>query len=346
MNMKEPSPYHPYSAADFERYYRGTMSPGERHALEKAALEDPFLADALEGYAFTATPADDLAAIRQALQGKEQKRRVLPFPLARIAALFVLVIGAAALVLYLNRQPAAGLAQDATPSKAAAPASPAVPSAPPFKQLTDSVSPADQATKGPGRTNTLSPSAVIVPPASPATARARLPEATNGNKSGSFYYNQRADSAAGITLRSAEASSQADAAAKAPVMKQNGDTIFVEVVLTPLKDSQDIVITQMKARARAERRQEEGFKMLEPEEGWGVYNEYVSQRLKEVKNTREKPQHGDVVLGFEVNAYGEPVNIRVVEAGCEACIDRAIRMLKEGPKWKQQQKSGQIRIHF
>lgn len=34
---------------DIQRYLRGEMSPAEQHALEKAALSDPFLAEALEG---------------------------------------------------------------------------------------------------------------------------------------------------------------------------------------------------------------------------------------------------------------------------------------------------------
>jgi TonB family protein len=36
-------------ANDIKRYLGGEMSPAERHALEKSALSDPFLADALEG---------------------------------------------------------------------------------------------------------------------------------------------------------------------------------------------------------------------------------------------------------------------------------------------------------
>ena len=46
-----------YTAADFERYYTGVMPVNEMHELERAALEDPFLADALEGY--TCTPSFD-----------------------------------------------------------------------------------------------------------------------------------------------------------------------------------------------------------------------------------------------------------------------------------------------
>lgn len=38
-----------YSAADIQRYLEGKLLPAEMHELEKAALEDPFLADAIEG---------------------------------------------------------------------------------------------------------------------------------------------------------------------------------------------------------------------------------------------------------------------------------------------------------
>lgn len=38
-----------YSAADIQRYVQGKLSAREMHAMEKAALDDPFLADAIEG---------------------------------------------------------------------------------------------------------------------------------------------------------------------------------------------------------------------------------------------------------------------------------------------------------
>jgi hypothetical protein len=38
-----------YSATDIEKYLKGELSPREMHDLENAALEDPFLADALDG---------------------------------------------------------------------------------------------------------------------------------------------------------------------------------------------------------------------------------------------------------------------------------------------------------
>jgi hypothetical protein len=39
-----------YTAVDINKYLTGKMSAAEMHAFEKATLEDPFLAEALEGY--------------------------------------------------------------------------------------------------------------------------------------------------------------------------------------------------------------------------------------------------------------------------------------------------------
>jgi hypothetical protein len=40
-----------YTAADIQQYLEGKLSPTQMHAMEKAALDDEFLADAIEGYA-------------------------------------------------------------------------------------------------------------------------------------------------------------------------------------------------------------------------------------------------------------------------------------------------------
>ena len=40
-----------FTADDIEKYHKGVLSAKEMHDLEKAAMDDPFLADALEGYA-------------------------------------------------------------------------------------------------------------------------------------------------------------------------------------------------------------------------------------------------------------------------------------------------------
>src|SRR5687768_14460319 len=90
-----------YTAEDFERYYSGGMTPAERHRLEKAALDDPFLADALEGYAQTPAPATDAVWLRGELENRMGSSRVVPIKnsgrpsLWRVAVLLVLTGGTA-----------------------------------------------------------------------------------------------------------------------------------------------------------------------------------------------------------------------------------------------------------
>lgn len=98
--MKQADHNQSFTAADIQRYHAGDMSMQERHALEKAALDDPFLADALEGYQHTSTPQIDLAYLEQQLSEKTtpKRKRVIPLffsqPWMRAAALFLLIAGA------------------------------------------------------------------------------------------------------------------------------------------------------------------------------------------------------------------------------------------------------------
>lgn len=70
-----------YSAADIRRYLNGKMNRDEMYALEKQAAEDPFLADAIEGYTgITLEAAEtDLALIREQLGNSgKQEAKVVP----------------------------------------------------------------------------------------------------------------------------------------------------------------------------------------------------------------------------------------------------------------------------
>ncbi len=97
-----------FTALDIEKYHRGLLSPQQRHAMEKAALDDPFLADALEGYAVEGVNATaDISELKKRLAEKVDGTRVIPvkkggsgsFPWLRAAAA-VVIIGGAALLAY------------------------------------------------------------------------------------------------------------------------------------------------------------------------------------------------------------------------------------------------------
>lgn len=88
---------------DIEKYRKGEFTPAQMHALEKKALSDPFLADALEGVE-SISPQDfsiDLFEISQRLASKREK--VVWFTPFRIAAGLVLLISSFFLIYNFNQ---------------------------------------------------------------------------------------------------------------------------------------------------------------------------------------------------------------------------------------------------
>ena len=85
--MSEKNQHRQYSAVDIQSYLKGEMSKEEMHQIETAALEDPFLADAIEGYqtALAQGSEDSLTAGINKLNEEFSKRvnppaRVVPMP--------------------------------------------------------------------------------------------------------------------------------------------------------------------------------------------------------------------------------------------------------------------------
>jgi hypothetical protein len=73
-----------YSALDIAKYHKGLLSPQEMHELEKAALDDPFLADALEGYGISSANATkDISDLQKKLEERISRSRVIPIAAAR-----------------------------------------------------------------------------------------------------------------------------------------------------------------------------------------------------------------------------------------------------------------------
>lgn len=89
---------------DIARYHAGKMTAAERHALEKKALSDPFLADALEGaeQISSADFAKDIEALDSRIKGAKPV-----FTPLRIAAGIALLIATGWIGLYLmdNNEP-------------------------------------------------------------------------------------------------------------------------------------------------------------------------------------------------------------------------------------------------
>jgi hypothetical protein len=93
-----------YTFEDIKRYRQGLMSKEEMHAFEKASMEDPFLADALEGYmeADMALAEEHLGNIAEKINdAADQKEKAVvvtmpkkSFAMWRVAAMIIVIAGA------------------------------------------------------------------------------------------------------------------------------------------------------------------------------------------------------------------------------------------------------------
>lgn len=103
--MDSKRPYQKkYTLSDIEQYLKGALSPAQMHEMERAALQDPFLADALEGYTeqpFEVSSAH-LADIHAQLNGEQDERKPIVVPMRRktwiwqsVAAVCILLAGTA-----------------------------------------------------------------------------------------------------------------------------------------------------------------------------------------------------------------------------------------------------------
>jgi hypothetical protein len=87
-----------YSAEDIRRYWNNQMSAAEMHALEKAAMDDPFLADALEGFSkLQKDPADDLTVLKSKLDARATTAKVVQLKSSgtwwKVAAAIIIIAG-------------------------------------------------------------------------------------------------------------------------------------------------------------------------------------------------------------------------------------------------------------
>jgi len=112
----------------------------------------------------------------------------------------------------------------------------------------------------------------------------------------------------------------------------------------------EVVLNRQKPNAIA-RSRDSNMKLEEPEpaDGWANYDTYLANNLEVPEDLKSRQTgSGEVLVSFEVDKNGEPVNIKVEKSLCGKCDKEAIRLIKEGPKWKRKAKKGRttVTIYF
>lgn len=103
------------------------------------------------------------------------------------------------------------------------------------------------------------------------------------------------------------------------------------------KSLTEVVISNQKPNVAALNRDaNKTLQEPEPADGWANYNTYAANNLEIPEEIKTKQNNsGSVEVSFEVDKNGEPVNIRVEKSLCSKCDKEAMRLIKDGPKWKR-----------
>jgi hypothetical protein len=119
-----------------------------------------------------------------------------------------------------------------------------------------------------------------------------------------------------------------------------------QVVMQEDRSLKEVVVSQKKVNSTRSRTSTMVLEEPEPVDGWTNYDAYLANNLNVPETWRSKQTEGSgaVTLSFEVNSKGQPVNISVEKSLCESCDREAIRLIKEGPKWKRKSRKGRTSV--
>ena len=117
-----------------------------------------------------------------------------------------------------------------------------------------------------------------------------------------------------------------------------------QIILQEDKSLNAIVMNT--AKPNANRSRSSSMVLIEPEpaDGWENYDSYLTNNLDVPEESERAQKKGEVEVAFEVNSKGEPVNIKVTKSLCKECDEEAIRLVKEGPRWKRKSKKDKAKV--
>jgi TonB family protein len=381
-----------FTASDIERYHSGKMSPQERHALEKAALDDPFLADALEGYAFASTPAADLQSIQSRLNEKLNRKKVVPFfstyKWMSVAAIIVVLAGAGWFAYKAsNKNNGFSVAQKneefSRPDKNVSSPENTIDSA--TSPLTNNFSGTErnqqtvtqeanrfglteqQPTQKKATVKSEKNKSINTSPDAFTSRVATSESKDEKNANEGYVANSRnkdvsadksfsSEPVARTLSKTAPAKRAAtdsartlnDALAGQAKGITTNDTLNLNVVLKPQKvQMEEVVVNTGRTQKKSAHRYPVVIVDSLTTEGDEEFDDYIADNIIIPDEIKQQSITGEVQVSFDVDRNGRPVNITIEKSLCSKCDEEAVRLLKQGPKWKKKQdKKGKITIRF
>ncbi len=345
-----------YTAADIQQYLDGEMSAQQMHAMEKAALEDPFLADAIDGYARydKAENQKNIAILYKQLN--DTSSTVIPFHKKtwyRIAASVILLAGGLSVAYMLlnnndNRQLAMNEKKAALPLTDTintsvplpVPAESLVRPAPPLQEaMADRLSEEkDAALPRENTAQELAPidnTRAIPEPAKAAAAAPPAPVISSSDKSATI-----SGKAPGLKVEMNASRRKQD------INKEN------ELVIQDTASMDDIIVigygTQKKrtytGAVTSIKYQLTDTSEAAPVNGLQAFRNYIDAS-KKIPSGQEN-MHGTALIKFRVKRSGKTHDFKIIKSLSAPLDGEAIRLLKEGPRWIRKKPGASVTVEI
>jgi|GEM_PF-2627518 len=335
---------------DIEKYLKGQFNSMERHRLEKKALADPFLAEALQGgESLTGQEfSDDLNAIRQKINF--EKRNSFFWPL-RVAAGIILIISITWITVQLTENETSNhlaLQKQEPTEKNAFPLNELSPD--PSKEMPSAS--ADQQTSSSKRAKSLQNQPVISEKPQVDAEAAEAGEDAVASAPVPAEQELKAFEMKGETITDKEKDKQTE-------LSRVSESDEKKIAVVPSKRDEPVPAATRSLALRKKSEAPGGAAVAKDEEqptmgeispvtlpmpvgGIPQFNKYVEENLRYPQAARSNNIQGDVIVEFEIDANGNYRNFRINKSLGYGCDEEAIRLIKEGPKWNSVIQGGNV----
>lgn len=312
-----------YTKQDIDNYWQGKLSDKEMHNLEKAAIKDEFLSDALDGYRDSNWNEIDTALTD--LKKKITENTTTPNKTKRkyflmiAATIAVLVIGTYTISIFLNnnRNNKYVISENITNELKKERSVTTIDS---LKQKTDI---------------SVTHSIVQLEDGFKNKNQKTVENLTNNKNSRVEEKSEGAEHLKSNTFLN-ETIAKKDIPTPLTIDEtkiKNDDLDKVIVSNTNEKVQQNAVTSNIVNIDKI-------GNALEPENGWVNFNKYIenSTNKKEFKqeqiiSIKNKHKTDEVEVEFDVDENGKPINLNIVNSTNKKNDSAAIKIIKEGPKW-------------
>lgn len=299
------------------QYKRGDISQEDRYTLEKEALDDPFLFDALEGFA--------LHGENTIVKNTTKSRTIY---LRRIASVAAVVTAILAAVYLMRSEDTSGLSsQDGSvmaanhnseeyPQRNETNNQESIPAkSKDQKSITAEGEVADQIGKMITETE--------APKTQPSKATATVTRATRGNA------DQMPNGEENSQMEDATAESE-----PSPVKEEQTEVIGLDIESDSNESAAEDLTESSAASGSANKasKKKSTFYNVVPMIGNKDFDDYVRQRIKERGLQQDPPQ--EVTIEFSIDADGNLSEFLHIYEGCSECGPFAISILSSSGVWK------------